>query len=67
MIKPDLYEGSLIEPGQAQAHAPKESSTFELIAEAIEALYAVEPQRTRALLELLRAASVSDLQKLFGA
>jgi hypothetical protein len=69
---PDKYEGKLVPPGspawvQLSRSFPEESSAFDNIAAAIEALYAHEPKLTRNLLEQLRAASTSDLERLFGS
>jgi hypothetical protein len=66
---PDKYEGKLVPPetaGAAPAAALEESSAFDRIAAAIERLYEREPKLTRELLEQLRTASASDLERLFG-
>jgi hypothetical protein len=55
----------MVPPGSPAADPPKESSTFDLVAAAIEALYEVEPKLARNLLETLRAASTADLERLF--
>jgi hypothetical protein len=44
----------------------EESSAFDRVAAAVERLYEREPKLTRELLEQLRGASTSDLERLFG-
>jgi hypothetical protein len=66
---PDRYEGRLIlpkSPAPVSAPAPDEPSAFDSIAAAVERLYEREPKLTRDLLMQLRAASISDLERLFG-
>jgi hypothetical protein len=66
---PDRYEGKLVLP-ESPAGGPmavrEESSAFDRVAAAVERLYEREPKLTRELLEQLRGASTSDLERLFG-
>jgi hypothetical protein len=52
-------------PERGRPRPDEEPSTVDSIAAAIEALYEREPKMTRHLLELLRAANISDLERLF--
>jgi hypothetical protein len=68
---PDKYEGRLVLPNApasvSPATAAAESSVFDSVVAAVEALYKREPKLTRNLLDVLRAASTSDLKGLFGS
>jgi hypothetical protein len=68
---PDRYDGTLVPPAAPAGSAgrtscgPEEPSTADSIAAAIEELYEREPKLTRNLLDLLRSASIADLERLF--
>jgi hypothetical protein len=69
---PDKYAGKLVLPATPDHAAaappaePEQPSVYDLVTQAIEALYECEPKLTRNLLERLRAASRTDLERLFG-